>query len=76
MGDHHATEMRYALDGKYLDFNFASISWILKQIDCFVSQSRGTGSLEVVAFDPYAFTGGNSDVWDKVGQTVGNLQAL
>jgi hypothetical protein len=53
-----------------------SISWILSHIDCFVSQSRGNESVERVSLYPYSVDGRNNAVWDKVGQAIGNLQAL
>jgi hypothetical protein len=56
--------------------NAFSISWILNHIDCFVSQSRGNRIVESVELRPHAFNGENYEVWDKVGQAIGNLQAL
>jgi hypothetical protein len=54
-------------------FNF---SWILNHIDCFVSQSQGNKSVKSVSISPYAFNCHDEDAWDKIGQAVGNLQAL
>jgi hypothetical protein len=56
--------------------NEYSISWILNHIDCFVSQSRGNKSVTRVRLFPYASNGQNDEVWDKVGQAIGNLQSL
>jgi hypothetical protein len=53
-----------------------SFPWILNHIDCFVSQSRGNNSVDLVRLYPYEFSGHDDEVWDKVGQAVGNLQAL
>jgi hypothetical protein len=60
-----------------LVLNKDSISWILNHVDCFVSQSRGNRFVEVVFLTPYpSFYGQDDGVWDKVGQAIGNLQAL
>jgi hypothetical protein len=48
--------------------------WMVKHIDCFVSQSRGNESIGVVHIDLYSNAG--EEFWDKVGQAIGNLQAL
>jgi hypothetical protein len=54
-----------------------SIPWILDHIDCFVSQSRGSESrVRQVFLFPHAFHGHDDDIWDKVGQGIGNLQTL
>jgi hypothetical protein len=58
----------------YLDEN--SISLISNHIDCFVSQSRGNESIEEVIFYPRTFNGHDDDLWNKLGQAVGNLQSL
>jgi hypothetical protein len=49
------------------------MTWILNHIDCFVSQSRGNA---VVVFYPFAVDGQDDEVWDKVGEAIGNLQVL
>jgi hypothetical protein len=66
------------LSGCGLHLDGKSIHWILDldHIDCFVSQSEGNASVEYVMFYPCAYNGQNDDVWDKVGQAIGNLQAL
>jgi hypothetical protein len=51
-----------------------SRSWILNHIDCFVSQSLGNKIVHYVSVN--ALFNGHGDVWDKVGQAIGNLQAL
>jgi hypothetical protein len=53
-----------------------SISWILKHIDCFVSQSGGNVSVTRVYFYQYRFNGQDDALWEKLGQAIGNLQAL
>jgi hypothetical protein len=64
------------LGSDYLDLNEKSISWILNHIDCFVSQSRGNTVVENVGFYLYSVDRHDDHVWDKVGQAIGNLQAL
>jgi hypothetical protein len=53
-----------------------SIEWILKHIDCFVRHSRGNESIGSVYLWPHAINGHDDEIWDKVGQAIGNLQAL
>jgi hypothetical protein len=57
----------------YLDED--TLPSISNHIDCFVSQSRGKDSVQDLFMDP-PFNGHDDDVWEKVGQAVGNLQAL
>jgi hypothetical protein len=65
------------LEGEYLFLNEEAMALILDHIDCFVSQSRGNRSVERMFLYPYALYGHDDDaVWDKVGQALGNLQAL
>jgi hypothetical protein len=59
--------------GLHLDDDH-SRSWIWNHIDCFISQSRGNKIVQQVYLN--ASLNGHDDVWDKVGQAVGNLQAL
>jgi hypothetical protein len=58
----------------YLDEH--SIPWILNHIDCFVGYSEGNQSIQEVRFYPYSVDRQDDEVWDKVGQALGNLQAL
>jgi hypothetical protein len=51
-------------------------NWMLKHIDCFVSQSRGNECIEGLDFNLSLNDGENDEFWDKVGQAIGNLQAL
>jgi hypothetical protein len=54
-----------------------TISWILKHIKCFVSQSQGNKGIKQVIFRPrYACDRRGDGVWDKLGQAIGNLEAL
>jgi hypothetical protein len=88
MGDHTSETLQqlqkrletYAckrlLGDRDLKLDENSIPLILNHIDCFVSQSRGNKSVEDVYFCPYEFHGQDDDVWDKVGQAIGNLKAL
>jgi hypothetical protein len=64
------------LGERRLCLDVTTIPWILNHIDCFVSQSRGNESIEELFLYPYAFDGQDDDLWEKVGQAVGNLQAL
>jgi hypothetical protein len=64
------------LGGAYLYLDKISIPSILNHIDHLVNQSRGNESVEVLALYPYAFKGQDEKAWDKVGEAVGNLQAL
>jgi hypothetical protein len=53
-----------------------SFPWFFNHIDFFVSESRGNRRVENLYLNPYVLCGQDDEVWDKVGQTVGNLQAL
>jgi hypothetical protein len=64
------------LGGESLKLDENSIHWILNHVVIFVSQSKGNESVKQVYLRPYACNGQNDDVWDKVGQAIGNLQAL
>jgi hypothetical protein len=75
------TNEKYArerfLDKQSLKLNKNSMHWILNNIDCFISQSQDNTSVYEVYLYPHASFGGHDDdVGDKVGQAVGNLQAL
>jgi hypothetical protein len=64
------------LGGQHLNLDEDAMHWIVNHIDCFVSQSRGNESVQEVYLYPNAFYGQDDDVWDKVGEAVGNLEAL
>jgi hypothetical protein len=59
-----------------LHLNEESFPWILNHIDDFVSQSRGNEITHDLYLYPCTFNGHDDEFWDKVGQAVGNLQAL
>ena len=61
------------LGGRVLDL---SMHWILSHIDCFVRLSRANKSVENVRIYPYDLEQYSDEVLDRVGQAVGNLQAL
>jgi hypothetical protein len=64
------------LEQRILLLNVNSLDLILNDIDCFVSESRGNESVEDVIFYPHTFNDQDDDLWDKLGQALGNLQAL
>jgi hypothetical protein len=64
------------LDRDCLYLKKTAMTWILTHIDCFVGQSQGNERVKAVAIYPYLFHGQDDEVWDKVGQAVGNMQAL
>jgi hypothetical protein len=66
------------LGGQHLHLNEDedALDWILKHIDCFVTKSRGNESVEEVTLYPYSVNGYPDTAWDKLGQAIGNLQAL
>jgi hypothetical protein len=51
-------------------------AWISNHIDCFDSQARLNESIKEVIVYPYSVDGQDDEVWDKIGQAIGNLQAL
>jgi hypothetical protein len=57
----------------YLDI-LTDTAGIFAQVDSFVAQSQGNDTISVVHLSPYR--PGNYEVWDKVGQGVGNLRSL
>jgi hypothetical protein len=64
------------LSGCYVHLDKESIPCVMNVIDYFVSQSRGNESVKQVYLYPYAFNVQDDDVWDKVGQAIGNFQSL
>jgi hypothetical protein len=51
--------------------------WLLfNNIDSFVKLSRENTSIEIVEFYPFDSDAGNYELWDKVGQIVGNCVLL
>jgi hypothetical protein len=67
---------RRLLGQRCLHLDNEDMPWILNHIDCFVSQSRVNARVEEVRFWPISVDVQDDDVWDKVGQAIGNLQAL
>jgi hypothetical protein len=50
--------------------------WILNHIDYFASQCRGNDIVTEMHLVPSALNGHDDEVYDKVGQAIGNLQTL
>lgn len=50
-----------------------SIPWIMDHIDYFTSQSRGNKRGVALYLLPQLLIGHDDEMWDKVGQAVGNL---
>jgi hypothetical protein len=59
--------------GENLYLTLDSLPLILNHTDCFVSQSRGNESIQHLHLYPYSVYGQDYEVWDKVGQAIGNL---
>jgi hypothetical protein len=74
--DYEADARDEVLRGHHLDLHEDSIPRILHHIDCFARQCRGNEFITEVSLHPYAYYGQGDDVWEKVGQAVGNLQSL
>jgi hypothetical protein len=64
------------LFGCYLHLDKESIPCVMNVIDYFVCRSRGNESVKQVYLYPYQFNVQDGDVWDKIGQAIGNLQKL
>jgi hypothetical protein len=82
---HDENIARYGLlSEEYLRLDEDAILWILNHIDCFVGQSLGNKIIREVSLHPFSIVGRlpffvghhDDDVWDKLGQAIGNLQAL
>jgi hypothetical protein len=67
---------RDKLSGCYLHLDQDSIPCVMNVINYFVSQSRGNESVKQVYLYPYAFNVQDDEVWDKIGQAIGNFQSL
>jgi hypothetical protein len=67
---------RELLEEEYLHLDEEAMHWILNHIDCFVSLSRGNKVVKFVYFQLHSLKSLDDEVWDKVGQAIGNLQAL
>lgn len=71
---HDEEHARTLLKPGYLDPR--AIPLFTNHIDSFVSQSRGNERVNHVYLYPYSFNDHDDEVWDKVGQAIGSLQAL
>jgi hypothetical protein len=60
----------------YLQLDVDSIPLIRKHIDYFVEQSRSNKTMTGVYFCVYSLVGQDDVFWDKLGQAIGNFQAL
>jgi hypothetical protein len=88
MSDHTTTETSqqllddekyardYFLDSDLLDLDEEAMVWIWTHIDCFVSQSRDNTRVKQVFLYPHWNYGQSNEIWDKIGQAIGNFQAL
>jgi hypothetical protein len=56
---------RFFSTENYLNLNVESIPWILNHVDCFVNQSRGNVSVEILVLRPYSVDDQDSEVWTK-----------
>jgi hypothetical protein len=75
-GSNERDDRTRLLIGQDLHLDDETVPWILDNIDFFVSQSQGNESVEHVRLYPYLVYGHDDDVWDKLGQAIGNLKAL
>jgi hypothetical protein len=64
------------LDRRNLKLGKHSIPLILNGIDSFASQSQANEIVRKVTLYPYSLVGQDDAFWDRVGQAVGNLQAV
>jgi hypothetical protein len=69
--------LRRALRGDSLCLNITN-DWdrIFAEVDSFVAQSQGNDTIQNLHLYPYDIHSGNYELWDKVGQGVGNLKSL
>jgi hypothetical protein len=69
--------LRRALCGDSLILDISKNSGkIFNQVDSFVALSQGNDTVRCVTLSPYDVDSGNYELWDKVGQGVGNLKYL
>jgi hypothetical protein len=64
------------LGGRSLQLDDYAKDWILNHVDCFDRHARLNESIKVVFLYGYSGHGRVDEVWDEVGQAIGNLQAL
>jgi hypothetical protein len=70
--------LRGALCGDHLRLNVTDDygARIFAEVDFFLAQSQGNTSIKVVTLHPYDLGSRNYELWDKVGQGVGNLKSF
>jgi hypothetical protein len=69
--------VRGLLDSSYISLNDNNkVGRILNHIDCFVEESQGNSRVQQLYLRLSALNGHDDNVWDKLGQAVGNLQGL
>jgi hypothetical protein len=70
--------LKMQLNEPFLFLHENSIACNLKHVDYFVSQSRGNTCVRVLNLRPSAFNfnGHDDNVWEKLGQAIGNLQGV
>jgi hypothetical protein len=81
MGDHsNESEDSYIrhrlLGGPSLKLDDDSITWILNHVDCFDRQARLDKSVKAVHFRWCTDYDEDDEVWDKLGQAIGQLHGL
>jgi hypothetical protein len=80
MGDHWTDDDIFARDrllgGTYLTLHDETIPWILNHFDRFYIQARLNESITEVRYFGYSGDDQDDEFWDKLGQTIGNLQSL
>jgi hypothetical protein len=59
-----------------LELDDHTVPWILNHIDCFDRQARLNKIVKTVRFYGYSGDCQDNEVWEKVGQAIGNLQRL
>jgi hypothetical protein len=67
--------IRFELSESYLEITKEDPS-MFDNIDSFVALSRENTRVQLVVLYPFDSDPGNYEVWDKVGQMVGNLMEL
>jgi hypothetical protein len=69
--------LRRALCADHFDLDKTTdFADVFSEVDSFVALSQGNTSIEEVELYPYGVDPGKYELWDKVGQGVGNLKAL
>jgi hypothetical protein len=76
MADSLEIARNHWLGGRILMLNDDSMPFILKNIDGFDRQARLNECVECVYFYGYSGDCQDNEVWDKLGQAIGNLRSL